>query len=237
MNKFTKFLLVVLGILTIAAGVYCMLDPELTYMSTVGIIVGITLLLDGIGCIYGWYELRKLESSIWLLLGGIASTVLGFFVLNDASLQVGVETFILYYISASYIVDGIIVVVYSCRLCKLHRNVKNRVDDAFEAVRDGVTVRVNGEEVEDSVIDEAFDNARENLSATLPAKIGKCWWLFCLLGLLTIASGVLGAINPAFMASRVGINMGLGVILMGWIMIAIGTLPTEVEPTATEAKE
>lgn len=57
----------------ILAGVYCLLQPAMTYM-TLGYVVGVNMLMDAIGNVLLWHE-RKKEGSAdgWALAGTLAS--------------------------------------------------------------------------------------------------------------------------------------------------------------------
>ena len=121
MSKFGKVLMVIMGILMILSGIVCLFNPGYTYLM-VGYVVGFAMVFDAVGRIAAWWELRNTpEASGWLLAGGILSMVLGFFLLNSAALQLGVDAFIVYYVAIWLVILGIMVICRAWKLRKFHK--------------------------------------------------------------------------------------------------------------------
>ena len=122
MKTFGKVLSVILGILMIVGGLYCLFTPGLTYLS-IGYVVGLSMVLDAIGRFVGWHKARKDGAADgWMLTNAILSAVFGFFILNSAALQLGVDVFIVYYIAVWMVCHGIVVIARAAQLCKIHKN-------------------------------------------------------------------------------------------------------------------
>ena len=122
MKGFSKFLAVILGILIVVVGFYCLFAPGLTYL-IVGWVVGFAMVLDAVAGIIAWWQGRKDGTSDgWMLTGAILSMVLGFFVLNSAALQLSLDVFIIYYIAVWLVIHGIITIVRSWKIRRLHKN-------------------------------------------------------------------------------------------------------------------
>ena len=121
MKTVGKVLVVIMGILMIIGGVYCMFTPTDTYLVT-GWIVGFTMVFDAVGRFAFWIELKKQGGSDgWLLFGAIVSAVLGFFVLNSEILQLSIDAFLVYYIAIWLIVLGIVAIVRGHKIRKFHK--------------------------------------------------------------------------------------------------------------------
>ena len=121
MNTLSKVLLIILGVMMISGGFYCLFAPGLTYLM-VGFIVGLSMVLDALGLFIIWWHTRKEgQSNGWLLAGAILSAVFGFFVLNSAALQLGIDIFITYYIDAWLLCHGILVAIQSFNIRKLQK--------------------------------------------------------------------------------------------------------------------
>ncbi|MEG2711351.1 MAG: DUF308 domain-containing protein, partial [Clostridia bacterium] len=64
-----KILAVVMGVLLLVGGFYCLLAPGATFLS-LGWIVGICMAINGIGLLFSYFERRKSgETDIWALVG------------------------------------------------------------------------------------------------------------------------------------------------------------------------
>ena len=72
-----KILSVLFGIMIIVDGVICLALPGLTFL-TLGYMIGLGMLLDGIGRIINWFQMdRGTEQSGWVLVSAIISLTLG----------------------------------------------------------------------------------------------------------------------------------------------------------------
>lgn len=112
----SKILAAVLGIGTIAAGVYCMVNPELTTLKLI-YIVGIVMIVDAIIKLINWFALRKeYDSDGVLLFSAIISLVLGIFLVADGFVQWMVDAIIIYAAAAWVLVSGALRIVRAFKL-------------------------------------------------------------------------------------------------------------------------
>ena len=123
MKAFAKVLYVILGILMMIAGFYCLFTPSDTYMAVFGYAVGLSMVIDSVGLFIYWFENRKTGyADGWTLTAAVLSAVLGFFVLNNTALQLAIDAFIAYYIAVWLVLRGILVIVHAWKIRKLHKN-------------------------------------------------------------------------------------------------------------------
>ena len=122
MKTFAKVLSIVLGILMIGCGVYCMFTPQDTYMS-LGLVVGFSMIMYAVADFVIWGQEKRLGIvDGWTLAAGILSAVLGFFIINSSALQLGIDAFYAYYIAAWLVVLGIMVIVRAAKMRRFHKN-------------------------------------------------------------------------------------------------------------------
>ena len=137
---FQRILAIIFGVLMIATGLYCMVTPVESFMAVAGWVVGFTMLVDGIGRIMIWWEVRDtLLADPWMLASGIISVILGIIVLFSQTLQLGIDLFIIYYVAFWLVLTGIIAIVQAARLHKLHGSLKDaasRAGDIASEVKD-----------------------------------------------------------------------------------------------------
>lgn len=89
MSIFTKCCWGITAVLLIATGIVCFCCPAET-LAGISIFLGISLLISGIGSIASYFTAKKIMLSAgWLLLGGIATVVLGILVLSNSSMVAG----------------------------------------------------------------------------------------------------------------------------------------------------
>ena len=89
-----KILSVLFGIMIIIDGVVCLALPELTFL-TLGYLVGVGMLLDGIGRIINWFQLdRGTEQSGWVLVSAVISLTLGMILMGSEAMQLVMDAFI-----------------------------------------------------------------------------------------------------------------------------------------------
>ena len=106
----------ILGILMIMTGMFCLMNPAITYM-TLGYIIGINMIVDAIGCIVIWNERKNQgESDGWMLAGAILSLLFGIALIGSNAMQIAVDMIIVYIAAIWLILIGIISVVLSNRL-------------------------------------------------------------------------------------------------------------------------
>lgn len=121
MSKVTKVVAVIFGILMVIGGVVCLFSPISTSLA-LGYVVGLVMVLDAVGRFIYWWQERKAGSADgWTLAGAILSLVFGFFILNSAALQLGVNIFIMYYVAFWLVLHGIISIVHAWKIRKLHK--------------------------------------------------------------------------------------------------------------------
>ena len=102
-----KVVMIVLGVLLVVGGIYCMFAPVATY-AALGWLIGLAMVAEGIGGIVTWSERRKMGlANGWTLAGAIVSIVLGVFLLGSYVLQFAVDLFIAYLIAIWFVVAGV----------------------------------------------------------------------------------------------------------------------------------
>jgi len=122
MKKVTKLLIVVFGILMIAAGISCLFQPTYTSL-LLGYALGLSMIFDAVGGFFNWHKEKKEGNAAgWLLASAILSAVFGFFVLNNIILQGIVDIFIIYYFSVWLLCHGIFDIIIAFRIRRFHKN-------------------------------------------------------------------------------------------------------------------
>ena len=92
-----KIISVILGVLMIAAGIYCFFTPVET-SSIIPFVLGIVMIVDGIGRIVTWFDIRGvLRQSAWVLVSAIVSLLFGLMLVFSPALQmtIGVSVILL----------------------------------------------------------------------------------------------------------------------------------------------
>lgn len=124
--KFMKVCSVVLGILMIAAGVYCILNPDITGLA-IGYIIGVSMIVDAVGRIHAWFRLKKDgQADGWLLASGILSALFGIVLIVDVDAQLYVDMFIAYIAACWIMVQAIITIIRAFRARKFHKMLDTR---------------------------------------------------------------------------------------------------------------
>ena len=119
--KFSKVITIILGVVMIVSGIYCLFTPAMTYLS-LGYIVGFNMVLDAIGGISTWSDRKnKGKADGWTLAGAIASLLFGILLLGSAAKQLGVDMMIVYIAAAWLVVTGILRIIRAGRLRKIHK--------------------------------------------------------------------------------------------------------------------
>ncbi len=91
-----RILTIILGVLAVFGGFFCFLTPGATFL-TLGWVAGVCLIASGISTIIYYIMNRKQdEASIWVLLGGIASLIMGFMITANGAFYLLAELFIIY---------------------------------------------------------------------------------------------------------------------------------------------
>lgn len=119
-----RIITLILGIILIVTGIYCLMAPALTYM-TLGYLIGLNMAADAIGGILLWFE-RKKEGYAdgWALAGAIISFIFGIVLLGSDLMQLAVDMMIVYMAAIWLVVSGIIRIILSTKL----RNLKDMQD-------------------------------------------------------------------------------------------------------------
>ena len=111
-----RVLTIVLGILLVVGGMYCIFTPIATY-STVAWLIGLAMIVEGVASVISWSNLRKLGlASGWTLVGAIVSIVLGVFLLGSYVMQFAVDMIIAYMIAIWLVVAGIARIAAAIRM-------------------------------------------------------------------------------------------------------------------------
>lgn len=112
----------ILGIIMIISGVFCLFNPEMTYMG-VGYAAGINMVISAIAGIFLWFEIKRVSGSAngWALAGAIASLVLGVLVIGNSALQIALDMTIIYFIATWLVIGGIISIVLSFRVRNMRK--------------------------------------------------------------------------------------------------------------------
>lgn len=114
-----KFLVILMGVLMVIGGVYGLLTPVTTFLTT-GYIVGVIIFCDAIGNIVAWFNVKKyLEISGWYLANAIISLVFGIVVMVSIRMQFAVDMFIVYAIAIWVIMLGISRISMAIRMKQL----------------------------------------------------------------------------------------------------------------------
>ena len=119
-----RMILLILGIVMVLSGVYCLFAPAMTYLS-VGYIVGLNMALDAFGGILTWSERRALGMADgWTLAGSVASLAFSVLLLGSAGMQFAVDIVIIYIAALWLIVIGGIRVFHALKI----RQVRQALD-------------------------------------------------------------------------------------------------------------
>ena len=122
MSKTAKVFSVIIGILMIIGGIFCLFTPISTTMA-LGFVVGFSMVIDAVGRFIEWWQEKKNGiANGWMLAGAILSCVFGFFILNSAALQLGVNIFIVYYTACWLLLHGIFSIAGAWKIRRLHKN-------------------------------------------------------------------------------------------------------------------
>ena len=120
-----KILSVLFGIMIIVDGVICLVLPGLTFL-TLGYMIGVSMLLDGIGRIINWFQMdRGTEQSGWVLTSAIISLIFGMILMGSDAMQLVMDAFIVYMAIAWLIVLGILRITHALRIRKMRSNIRD----------------------------------------------------------------------------------------------------------------
>ena len=124
-KRMRKILSVLFGIMIIVDGVICLVLPGLTFL-TLGYMIGVGMLLDGIGRIINWYQMdRGTEQSGWVLVSSIVSLTLGAILMGSDAMQLTMDAFIVYMAIVWLITLGILRITNALRIRKMRSNIRD----------------------------------------------------------------------------------------------------------------
>ena len=126
-----KVISVLAGALMILAGIYCLITPEMTYL-TFAWVIGISMILDGAGRVINWFLLRKIvKVSGWHLAGAIVSLVFGLVLVGDGLLQFYLDMFIITMAAIWIAAIGVIRIAHALQLRKIRTAVQSALPTTF----------------------------------------------------------------------------------------------------------
>ncbi len=127
-----KILSVLFGIMIVVDGITCLALPGLTFL-TLGYIIGVGMLLDGIGRIINWFQMdRGTEQSGWILVSAVISLVLGVLLMGSETMQLAMDAFIVYMAIFWLVVLGILRIMNALRIRRIRNNIRDfRPSTAF----------------------------------------------------------------------------------------------------------
>lgn len=114
-----RFLVILMGLLMVVGGVYCLFTPVTTFLTT-GYIVGVIIFCDAIGNIGAWFNAKKyVEISGWYLANAIISLIFGIIIMLSIGMQFAVDMFIVYAVAVWVIMTGISRISMAIRMKQL----------------------------------------------------------------------------------------------------------------------
>ncbi len=120
-----KVLAIILGVLMIAGGIYCLALPEVTFL-LLGYIVGIVMILDGVERLILWFKRdRGTDQGPWSLISGIFSLIMGIILIGNDLLQLFMDSFIVYMTIGWLIVLGFARIAHAFQTRRLHAAAKS----------------------------------------------------------------------------------------------------------------
>ena len=122
-----KVLGVILGVLLVALGIWCMLTPVKTY-SALAWLIGLAMIVDGVSSIAVWFQLRQQDmDNVWTLVAAIISVILGIILTISLAAQIVVDFLIVVLAAIWLIAMGAMRIAAGMRLRAIH--VKGGVED------------------------------------------------------------------------------------------------------------
>ena len=121
--NFKKVLLIILGVLTVVSGFFCLLNPVLVFLQ-LGYIVGVFILFDSIGNIIAYFDSRQyMQISGWYLFNAIVSLFFGLLIIISLRMQMAVDVVIAYMASIWLLIAGFTKVSMAIRIKKLQNEI------------------------------------------------------------------------------------------------------------------
>lgn len=126
-----KFCVILLGVLLVAGGVYCLFQPVSTFLTS-GYVLGVFILCDAIANIVAWFDARKyVNISGWYLFEAIISLIFGIVVIVNVGMQFAVDMAIVYLVCIWIIVAAATRITLAIRIKK----VNNLLPDVYKNSR------------------------------------------------------------------------------------------------------
>lgn len=127
MKGIYKVLAVVLGIVMLISGIYCLFTPGLTFLA-MGWIIGVNMVLDAIGNIFTWKDRKEMGMADgWTLAGAIVSLGFGAVLLGSNAMQLSVDIFVAYMAALWVVVIGILRFIRSMKLRRFHKALQTQI--------------------------------------------------------------------------------------------------------------
>ena len=125
MKTGVKVLSILLGIVMIICGTYCLISPGLTFLA-IGWIVGFCMIVDAVGNIATWNARKKLGiADGWTLFATILSLCFGIIVIASNAVQFAVNIFIAYMAAAWVLWIGILRLALSAKMHHIRKELGN----------------------------------------------------------------------------------------------------------------
>lgn len=188
-----KILSVILGILMVVTGVYCMTLPEESYF-LISVLMGAAVVAAGIGFIVVYVRHKKQgRSESLVLVCGILTVLMGLFILGNEAMQWGLSLTLPTFVAAWLLVTGII-----------------RAIDSF-ALKD---MKANADNVKGT-------DALSAMTRATMRTMGQKWWVHLIIGIIMIILGILAMLNPITTALTLGVLLGIGIVVSGIDLILL----------------
>lgn len=100
-----KAISIIMGILLVIGGFYCMFTPGATFIS-LGLIVGILLLVGAAGSIGDYFSIKE-GRSVFDLIWGILTGILGVIIIINSGAQFFTDAILVYLFAAWIVIGGI----------------------------------------------------------------------------------------------------------------------------------
>lgn len=129
MVRQSKAPLIILAIVMIIAGAYCIARPAIADLAT-AMIVGVLILFSGLVSLFSWFSLRKEGlSNGWQLLNAILSCLVGVALVGSFVAQAAFMAFIVYMLGFWMIVIGITQIAQGITLKRMKNAVNAQLED------------------------------------------------------------------------------------------------------------
>lgn len=117
-----KFLTILMGLLMIIGGVFCLFRPADTFMETAGYMLGVIILFDAIGNISTWINAKKYANvSGWYLVSAIISLIFGIVVICSIRAQIITDIVIVYMVISWTIIVGVVRIALAIKMKSLQK--------------------------------------------------------------------------------------------------------------------